>query len=58
MQKFLIRSLFLVLLLSAAESWALRPCPGSYDRSAKKIGEYQELMVERLVLAKQAKMES
>ena len=29
MQKFLIRSLFLVLLLSAAESWALPPCPGS-----------------------------
>ena len=25
MQKFLIRSLFLVLLLSAAESWALPP---------------------------------
>ena len=30
MQKFLVRSLFLVLLLSAAESWALPPCPGSY----------------------------
>ena len=30
MQKFLIRSLCLVLLLSAAESWALRPCPGTY----------------------------
>ena len=57
MQKFLIRSLFLALLLSAAGSWALPPCPGSYDRSAKKSGEYQELMVERLVLAKQVKME-
>ena len=33
MQKFLIRSLFLVLLLSAAESWALPPCPGSYDNN-------------------------
>ena len=28
MQKVLVRSLFLVLLLSAAESWALPPCPG------------------------------
>ena len=27
MQKFLIRSLFLILLLSAAESWALPRCP-------------------------------
>jgi hypothetical protein len=26
MQKFLVRSLFLVLLLSAAESWALPEC--------------------------------
>ena len=33
MQKFLVRSLFLVLLLSAAESWALPPCPGSWDQS-------------------------
>ena len=33
MQKFLIRSLFLVLLLSAAESWALPPCPGSYNNN-------------------------
>ena len=33
MQKFLIRSLFLVLLISAAESWALPPCPGSYDKN-------------------------
>jgi hypothetical protein len=31
MQKFLIRSLFLVLLFSAAESWALPPYPSSYD---------------------------
>jgi hypothetical protein len=31
MQKFLVRSLFLVLLFSAAESWALRPCPGTYN---------------------------
>ena len=31
MQKLLVRSVFLVLLLSAAESWALRPCPGSYN---------------------------
>ena len=31
MQKFLVRSLFLVLLLGAAESWALPPCPGSWD---------------------------
>jgi hypothetical protein len=31
MQKFLLLSLFLVLLLSAAESWALRPCPGTYN---------------------------
>jgi hypothetical protein len=30
MQRFLIRSIFLILLLSAAESWALPPCPGSY----------------------------
>ena len=29
MQKFLIRSLFLILLLSAAESWALPRCPSS-----------------------------
>ena len=29
MQKFLVRGVFLVLLLSAAESWALPPCPGS-----------------------------
>ncbi len=34
MQKFLVRSLFLVLLLSAAESWALPPCPGTYNESA------------------------
>ena len=27
MQKFLTRSLFLILLLSAAESWALPECP-------------------------------
>jgi hypothetical protein len=33
MQKFLTRSLFLILLLSAAESWALPPCPGSYDNN-------------------------
>ena len=33
MQKLLVRSLFLVLLLSAAESWALPPCPGSYDKN-------------------------
>ena len=32
-QKFLVRSLFLVFLLSAAESWALPPCPGSYDQN-------------------------
>ena len=31
MQKFLIRSLFLVLLLSAAASWALPSCPGTYN---------------------------
>jgi len=29
MQKFLVRSVFLVLLLSAAESWALPRCPSS-----------------------------
>ena len=33
MQKFLTRSLFLILLLSVAESWALPPCPGSYDNN-------------------------
>ena len=32
MQKLLVRSVFLVLLLSAAESWALPPCPGSWDQ--------------------------
>jgi uncharacterized membrane protein YhaH (DUF805 family) len=32
MQKFLVRSLFLASLLSAAESWALPPCPGSYNQ--------------------------
>ena len=31
MQKLLVRSVFLVLLISAAESWALRPCPGTYN---------------------------
>ena len=33
MQKSLVRSVFLVLLISAAESWALPPCPGSWDES-------------------------
>ena len=33
MQKFLIRSLFLVLLLGAAKRWALPPCPGSYENN-------------------------
>ena len=33
MQKILVPSLFLVLLLSVAESWALPPCPGSYDNN-------------------------
>jgi len=32
MPKFLARSVFLVLLLSVAESWALPPCPGEYNR--------------------------
>ena len=32
MQKLLVRSLFLVLLLSAAESWALPPCPDNYNQ--------------------------
>ena len=56
MQKFLVRSLFLVLLLSAAESWALPPCPGSWDENTwtncqgtytwadgeKYVGEYKD----------------
>ena len=56
MQKFLVRSLFLVLLLSAAESWALFPCPGSYNQDtwtncqgtytytngSKYVGAYRE----------------
>ena len=55
MQKFLIRSVFLVLLLSAAESWALPPCPsdtgviwtncqGSYTdaRGNKYVGEWKD----------------
>ena len=32
MQKSLVRSVFLVLLISAVESWALPPCPGSYNQ--------------------------
>ena len=55
MQKFLVRSVFLALLLSAAESWALPPCPGSYNQytwtnchgavsydGSKYVGEWQE----------------
>ncbi len=34
MQKFLVRSLFLPLLLGVAESWALPACLGNYDKSA------------------------
>ena len=56
MQKSLVRNLFLVLLLSTAESWALPPCPGSYDNNTwtncqgtatyadggKYVGEYKD----------------
>ena len=56
MQKFLVRGVFLVLLLSAAESWALPPCPGSDDQYTwtnchgtftgpngdKYVGEYRD----------------
>ena len=40
MQEFLTRSRLLVLLLNAAESWALTPCPGS--RPYKILGTIAE----------------
>jgi hypothetical protein len=52
MQKFLGRSLFLILLFSAAESWALPQCPSSgvfhncvgawsFEGGLKYVGEWR-----------------
>ena len=62
MQKFLVRSLFLVLLLSAAESWALPPCPsdtgviwtncyGTYMAEGEKyVGRAESILKKRAAI--------